>query len=166
MEASDARLEVVDVERPGIVVAVPADDIERMVIQDELGQPKILLDEDAELAFLVVRRQVAPDGGCRARSTARVPVVGRAHCDIASACDVSRALDHRKRCGHCCQPVAMQDAARDDEVVAGAKWQLAHLGLEHSLAFGDIHDLVALRVAIEEAILLLGRRRSTAPHRD
>ena len=51
MEASDARLEVVDIERPWVVVAVPTDHIEWMVIEDELGEPKILLDENAELAL-------------------------------------------------------------------------------------------------------------------
>jgi hypothetical protein len=33
VHAADDRLEVVDVERPGIELAVPADDVERMVIE-------------------------------------------------------------------------------------------------------------------------------------
>src|SRR5262245_49908572 len=55
VNASDDRLEIVDAEDPRIEVAVPADDVERVVIEDQLVQRVVLFDEDAEVAFLVVR---------------------------------------------------------------------------------------------------------------
>ena len=57
MNASDDRLEVVDVEGPGIEVAVPADHIERMMVEHDLVDSVILLHQDREIPRLVVRAQ-------------------------------------------------------------------------------------------------------------
>ena len=58
VDAPDDRLEVVDVERPRIEVAVPADDIERMMIEHQLVDRVVLLDQDRELALLVARLEL------------------------------------------------------------------------------------------------------------
>ena len=52
------------------------------------------------------------------------------------------------------EPPAVEDAARDHHVVAGAVAQLAERGLEHPVAFHDEDDLVALRVAVEDGVFL------------
>ena len=70
MNASDDRLEVVDVERPRIEISVPADDVERMMVEHELVDSVVLLHENREISHLVVGSSEA-DGGCRAPSTAR-----------------------------------------------------------------------------------------------
>src|SRR5947208_7975830 len=51
--ASDDRLEVVDVERPRIEVAVPADYIERMVIENDLVCRLLLDKKNREISHLV-----------------------------------------------------------------------------------------------------------------
>src|SRR4051794_7657101 len=50
----DDRLEVADVERPRVEVAVPADDVEWMMVENELVDAVVLLDEELEVAHLVV----------------------------------------------------------------------------------------------------------------
>ena len=57
----------------------------------------------------------------------------------------------------------MQDAARDDEVVALRERDLAELRLEHAARLADVDDLVALRVAVEEVVLAIGLHEQ---HRD
>ncbi len=43
----------------------------------------------------------------------------------------------------------MQNAARDDQVIAAAESYASERRFEYALAFADIHDLIALRVPIE-----------------
>src|SRR5690349_10665033 len=57
MQTADDRLEVVDRQRPGIVIAVPADHVPRMMIHDYFGQHVVLLDHQAEFALLIMDRQ-------------------------------------------------------------------------------------------------------------
>src|SRR2546422_1036776 len=65
------RLEVLDVEGPGIEHPVPADHVEGVVVQGVLVEPVVLLDQDAELALLIV--------GLELHRPAKVPLaVGRA----------------------------------------------------------------------------------------
>ena len=53
VDAPDDRLEVVDVERPRIEEAVPAHDVERVVVEHHFGEAVVLLDDDREVALLV-----------------------------------------------------------------------------------------------------------------
>src|SRR5688572_1463627 len=53
MEAADARLKIVDVEDPRVVVTIPSGDIERMVIDDEFADAVLFLDHHPKLALLV-----------------------------------------------------------------------------------------------------------------
>src|SRR5206468_7953999 len=55
---SDDRLEIVDVERPRIEVAIPADDVEGMMIENELVQGVVLLHQQAEVAHFVMRAEL------------------------------------------------------------------------------------------------------------
>jgi hypothetical protein len=48
----------------------------------------------------------------------------------------------------------VQDAARDHHVVAGAVGKLAERRLEHTVALDHEHDFVALRVAVEDRVVL------------
>src|SRR4051794_7005126 len=57
MKSPNPRLKIMDIEDPRIVVAIPADNIERMVIKNELSQTIFFLDYKRKLALLVVRRQ-------------------------------------------------------------------------------------------------------------
>ncbi len=76
---------------------------------------------------------------------------------------VARALDDEELQRPRLEAIAVQDAARDDQVVAVLERQLAKRRLEHAAALADEHDLVSLRVAIEE---LVGTRRLDERHRD
>src|SRR4029079_12184631 len=49
------RLEIHDVERPRIEISIPANDIERMVIQHELVDSVVLLYIQGKVTLLVVR---------------------------------------------------------------------------------------------------------------
>src|SRR4030095_11007240 len=58
MNATDDGLEIVDAEDPRIEVAIPAHDVERVVIENQLVQRVVLLDEDPEVTLLVVGLEV------------------------------------------------------------------------------------------------------------
>src|SRR5947209_2735692 len=131
MDSADDRLEVVDVECPGIEVAIPADDIEGMMVEDELVQRVVLLHEETEVAHLVMAAQLdrAADVALR---------VWRAFLELAELVAVALRPPHvpaalhdeelRLIPGHV-ELVSMEDAAMDDEVVALAEGEIA----EHRL---------------------------------
>ena len=54
--------------------------------------------------------------------------------------------------------VAVQDAARDYQVVALIVGQFPEGGLERTTPVADIDDFIALRVAVVELVLLVGER--------
>src|SRR5262249_33539226 len=120
MNAPDDRLEVVDVERPGIEVSVPANDVERVVIEDELVQTVILLHEELEVAHLVMRAKL--DGathvalGIRSALLELTELVaialGPAYVAAALHDEELRLISLHV------ELVAMKDTAMDDEVVA------------------------------------------------
>ena len=115
VDAADDRLEVVDVEDPGIEVAVPADHVERMVVEHQLVDRVVLLDQEREIALLVVRPELqrTPDVALG---------VGRAFEQLAELvavalgeADVPAALEDQElgRAAGEIQPPAMQDVAVD-----------------------------------------------------
>src|SRR5690242_17799258 len=55
MYTPDDRLEIVNIEGPGIEVAVPANDVEGMMVEYKLVQAIVLLHEKTKVAHLVVR---------------------------------------------------------------------------------------------------------------
>src|ERR1041384_8031058 len=57
VESPHARLKILDIERPGIIEAVPADYIKRMMIENRFRDCVALLNQQAKLALLVVRTQ-------------------------------------------------------------------------------------------------------------
>src|SRR5262245_42082143 len=59
VDSTDDRLEIVDAENPRIEVAIPADDVEWMVVEDQLVDRVVLLHKEPEVAFLVVRPELA-----------------------------------------------------------------------------------------------------------
>ena len=161
VHAAHARLEVVDAEGPGVVVAVPAHHVEGVVRHDHLHEPVAALHHDGELAGLVAGDEalrpadVALREGRHLRELAVLVAVSlrRAH--------VAGALDHEEPDGRRAQPPAVQHPAGDDDVVAGPVGKVAEGRLEDALALHHEDDLVALPVAVEERVLL-----ARARHRD
>src|SRR5688572_11476259 len=126
MHPSDNGLEVVDVERPRVEVAVPSDDIERMMVEHDLVQSIVLLHHQRVLAFLVERREV--------RGAANVALrVWRALLQLTELiaiplrpADVAAAFEHEELVVDLpVHPEAVEDAAMDDEIVALAIRKLA-----------------------------------------
>jgi hypothetical protein len=134
----DDRLEVVDVEAHGIEVAVPADDVERMVVEHDLVDAVVLLHQDGEIAHLVVGAQLqrTPDVALRVRRAldqlAELVAValGPAH--------VAAALEDHESFG-CSVPKskleAVHDAAVDHDVVAFADGRLPKIDSSVPLPF-------------------------------
>src|SRR5687768_778045 len=58
MNASNNRLEIVDAERPRIEVSVPADDVERMMVEHQFVDRAVLLDQDRKVTPLIARGQL------------------------------------------------------------------------------------------------------------
>ena len=155
MDAARDRLEVVDGERPRVEEAVPADDVERVVVEDVLlvAAPNAHLDE--ELAALASRVQL---GG---RVDVTVVVRGSLE-DLSVLIPVAaRDLDEPRRLedevalrplGH----EAVRRPARDDHVVAVLVGNIAEDGLERAASFVHEDDLVPLAVAEEVVHRALG----------
>ena len=163
VHAADDRLEVVDVERPRIEHPVPPDDVARVVVEHELVEAVVLLHDDPEIAPLVVRHELA-------RHLEVALAVRRALDDLAVV--VAVALDGVRTYPRLSmirsfaglrEQIAVQNAAMDDQVVARRDRQVAELRLERALPFRDVHDFIALRVAVEVLVLLVGLR---VQHRD
>src|SRR6266576_4534934 len=53
VNAPDDRLEIADVERPWIEISVPANDVQRMVIENDLVDAVVLLHQNREISHLV-----------------------------------------------------------------------------------------------------------------
>ncbi len=161
--AADNRLEVVDAEGVGIVVAVPADDVAGVVCQRHLGQQVALLDDDGGRLLLVDRPQIF----------GHAPVAlaeGRALDELAVLVAVAlRRAYFPLRFGDeeallaLAEAVAVQDSARDDEIVALRIRQLAEGGFERPAPVADVDDFVSLRVAVVELVFRVGKRH---PERD
>src|SRR5665213_968785 len=154
VNATDDRLEIANVERPRVEVAVPSDDVEWMVVEYQLVDSIVLLYEKTKVAHLVVRveRHRTPDVALRVRRTflqlpKLVPIsLWRAN--------VSVTLHHEqlRLPLRVVEPVTMQNSAVNDEVVTFTKRQISVHRLQHAAAFRDVHELVRLRVAIEVLI--------------
>src|ERR1700680_1650241 len=57
VKSSHPWLEVFDVDRPGIVVAIPPDHVKRMMIENGLGDRIALFDEQPKLALCIVAEE-------------------------------------------------------------------------------------------------------------
>ena len=145
MDAPGDRLEVVDRERPRVDVAVPADDVERVVV-DHVGLVAVAdAHLDDELAALAVRAQL------RRRVDVAV-VVRRVLHQLAVLVAVAlRDRDQPGRLEHevallALRAEAVRRPARDDDVVARRVRQVAEDRLERARALVHEDDLVALAV--------------------
>src|SRR5690349_20047070 len=120
VNAADDRLEVVDVEDPRVEVAVPSHDVERMVIENELVERVVLLDEDAEVAPLVVRLELdgPADVALAVRRTfeqlAELVAIPLGPPNVAAALED----DELRRSLRGIELPAMQDIAMDNDVVS------------------------------------------------
>src|SRR5690242_3173493 len=134
MHAANNGLEVVNIECPGIEVAIPTDDIERVVIKNKLVETVVLFNEQAKVAHLVVGLELA--------GTAHVTFgIGSALLELPELipiplrpADVSSTFHDEElwMIPLHVELVAMQNAAMNDEVISLAKWQVAEDRLERS----------------------------------
>ena len=157
VDAARDRLEIVDREGPRIEVAVPADDVERVVVDDVRLVAAAHAHLHRELALLAHRPQL--------RRRMDVAVVVRRPLDdhpvlVAVA---ARDLDQPRRLEdeialRALGPEAVRRAARDDDVVALLVGDVAERRLERARPLVDEDHLVALAVAEE----VLHRRRRPA----
>ena len=152
------RLEVVDGERPRIEVAVPADHVEGVVV-DDVGLVAVAdAHLDRELALVAVRVQ-------RRRRMDVAVVVRRPLEQLAVLVAVApRDLDQcpaSRRRGSAARPVGDEPvgrAARDHDVVAVRVGHVAEDRLERARALVDEDALVALAVPEEVSIRSAGRQ--------
>ena len=151
------RLEVVDVERPRVEVAIPAHDIERMVIEHDLVDPIVLLHEDRKISHLVdwIRERRPPDIALRVRRTfdelTELIAVSLGPAHVPSA-----LKDHELwLLGVQVEAIAVEDAAMDDEVIAFPERELTVRSLENSFTLADVNELVRLGVAIKMRVVLV-----------
>src|SRR3954468_2191696 len=165
VHASNDRLEVVDVERPRIEVTIPANDVERMMIENELVEPIVLLHEETEVAHLVVRLELDWPANVALRVRRALLQLTELIAVPLRPPDVSAALHDEElwMIPFHVELVAMQNAAVDDEVVALAERQIAEDRFEGPASLGDVDDLVALRIPVEVRVLLV---RLYVEHRD
>src|SRR5215207_4392003 len=158
VHATDDGLEVVDVECPRIELTIPADDVERVMVERHLVDAVVLLHEDAELTHLVVGPELAGHANVALR-------VGRAFDELTELVAVALrrpnvpAALHQQQLRRIARPVeavAMHDAAMDHEVVALPEREIAVLRLESALPLRDVHQLVRLGVAIVVLVVAIG----------
>src|SRR6059058_786976 len=155
VDAAGDRLEVVDRESPRIEVAVPADDVERVVVDDIRLVAAAHAYLDGELAGLAHGVQLS-------RRMDVAVVVRRAFHDLAVVVAVApRDLDQPGRLEHeiALRPArveAIRRPARNDDVVALLVRDVAEDGLQRPRSLVHEDDLVALAVA-EEVVHALRR---------
>src|SRR4051794_18716938 len=169
VDAAGDRLEVVDRERPRVEVAVPADDVERVVVDDVGLVAAADADLDRVLAVLAHRVQLG-------RWVDVAVVVRRALHQLAVLVPVAaRDLDQPRRLEdeiplRALGLEAVRRAARHHDIVAFLVGQLAEDRLERPRPFVDEDDLVALAVT-EEVVHRPGRPAErdldvVVPHQD
>ena len=176
MHAPGDRLEVVDVERVRPQVAVPADDVERMMAVEVAGHPAARLDADLERAPLVVRLQHVrrPDvalavGSALDELAVTVAVAGRRLQVPAGGLD-----DEHPLVAPAIREDAPEDAGGDDQVVVRAVAQRSELAVQDPLAVVNEDQLVAVRIAVpvvhrlhrshdRDAQVRVGQQRHPAP---
>ena len=157
VQAARARLEVVDVERVGVDVAVPArrrrTGGSRACSADGRrahgGSPRARRRRDGSRA--------RPADGSRGARTAPTRAAGRSGCGSGSGVSISPGVWRTSQvCGPSSSVEAVGRPAGDDDVVVLAEGKRAEHGLERSRALADEEDLVALAVSVED-FGLLGR---------
>jgi hypothetical protein len=157
VEASGARLEVVGVERVRPDVAVPANDVERVAVEQVVLVAVAHPHGHRELALLVMglellRRVKVPLRERRVLEQLPVAVaVAVRGLDLAGCVEADPELLLAVR-----QLERVRSRARDDEVVALPKRDAPEHGPQHAAAAVHVDDLVALAVTVE-AVELLGR---------
>ncbi len=157
MQRPGDRLEVVNRKRERIIAAVPADDVQRVMVQRDFGEQIPLLDDDAELAAFVV--------GLQFRRPADVPLAvrGMLH-QLAFLRQVTIREPHPRRRFEDQQTArfvrndeSMEDASRHNNVIPGPIRQHTEFRFQPAAPFADVDDFIPLPVAVE---MLVGLRRA------
>src|SRR5262245_58029272 len=150
VDAPGDRLEVVDVERVRVDVAVPADDVERVVVEQEA----LVAVADAHLEHVLTGPVVGHELLGRVevalrerRALVQLPV---AIAVAVRGLDLAGGLEAQPRLRPVVQPEAVGRPAGDHHVVVAAEGQRPEDRLEDAGALLDEQDLVALAVAVED----------------
>src|SRR5688572_30557711 len=162
---ADYRLEVTNVERPRIEVAVPAYDVERMVVEHELVDAVVLFYIQREIAHLIARLEqnrpsnVALGVGRALDELTEVVLVARRIANVTPALEYHqlRLLSFE------IHSEAVQNPAMNHEVVALPVLQIPVNALQNPIPLAHVDELVGLRVPIEEFVV---RRRLHVKHCD
>src|SRR5687767_9924835 len=126
MHPTDDGLEVVDVERPRVEVAVPPDDIEGMMVEHDLVQSIVLLHHQRIFAFLVERREVRGAADVALRIWRALLQLTELIAIALRPTNVSTAFEHEELVVDLRVHLeAVEDPAMDDEVIALAIRKLA-----------------------------------------
>jgi hypothetical protein len=154
VQAAGLRLEVVDVEAVRIDVAVPPDDVERVVIQDEALQPAPRAHDQLVRSGLAVglqrRRRVEVALGERRVLQQLAVAVAIA----ARRLDLAGRVERQPGLRTAVHPHPVGRAARDHDIVVARVGQRPEDRLHGARSLVDEQHLVALAVAIEGVELL------------
>src|SRR3954468_4211182 len=159
MNSSHDWLEVVDVEGPWIEVAVPSNDIERMVIEHDLVDSIVLLYEDREVTHLVNRLDESRTSNVALRVWCSFDQLAKLIPIALRPAHVSPALEDHKLgliLRAQVKPISMEDSSMDYEIVSFVERKRTVSALEHAGALAHVDELVCLRVPIEVRVVLIG----------
>ncbi len=148
VQPAGLRLEVRDVERVRVHVAVPPDDVERVVVEHVVLVAAPDAHLDLVLAPVAVREQLGRRVEVALRERRVLEQLPVAVAVAVRGLDLARRVEGKPAL----RPVeaeAVGRPARDHDVVVPAVGQRAEHRLEHALALVDEDDLVALAVAVE-----------------
>src|SRR5438552_7364164 len=166
MHGAGNRLEILRVKSEWINVAIPADDVERVMRHRHAGPARTILYQNFRVLFLVDRVEL----GRRMKITLGIR---GAHFDLTLLVQIPFRNTHRPGGFknqvifflHFIRHEPVSDAARDDNVIFGAVALLSEYGLERAAAFEDKDNFVgaAVLIILELAVRFL-RPRSPRGH--
>src|SRR5688500_769905 len=157
VDTADDRLEIHDVECPRVEVSVPADHVERMMVEHQLIDAIVLFYKQREVSLLVMRLEL--------KWTTNVSLgVGRPFDELPEFVAVTFRVAHVAAALHDEQlglrsleinAVPVQNATMNDEIVAFSELQIAENALQHALSLADVDQLVSLGIAVEMLVVLV-----------
>src|SRR5439155_1354953 len=140
-------LEVMDVERVRVHVAVPADHVERVVVEREALVAAAHAQNELELARLAVRDQLGRRVEVALRERRVLEQLAVAVAIPVGGLDLARREEGQPRVRPVAEVHAVRRAARDDDVVVALEGQRPERRLELARALVDEQHLVALAIA-------------------
>src|SRR5690349_14413198 len=118
VEPAHPRLEIMNVERPGIVIAVPTNYVEWMMIEDHLGDGVVLLHQQCEVPTLVVRLEITGASDVALRIGARLEQLPVFVSIASRRAHVTGTLNHEQDGLFRCHRIPVQNASWDDKIIS------------------------------------------------